>query len=523
MTDKRLFDAAIDRRAFLQKGALGLGMALVASRKASAWGMLDVQGQSSPDVRNAILELKVLIGGKKIVVPGDSSYARTGQPANGSYRNIRPTAIALCQDEDDVVQCVKWCNKHSISPVVRGGGHSYAGYSTTTGLLIDLSELKDIKVDKESGTAVAGGAAQNRHVLAATENSKYFLPVGTCLGVGVGGLVLGGGIGYNTRWAGLTSDSLVSTKIVTASGAVLTASADENSDLFWACRGGAGGSFGVNTSFTFKLKEVPHEDVMYFLLQLEGADNAFSMFSEFNKLMAAPDSRINAVARASAVKEGSGGKRDGIDIMARGQFIGSKRELEDLLTSYPWLKKHWVIEPMPFWDAGRKFVGEAGAQHCFGDISRYAKEPISEKAISQQIELLRKCPGRSTNAIGPSGSMWSLGWVGGEVMNKPGRADTAYVHRGMSTLLRPTCSWPNGEEGVGGELRSWTKEMVAAIAPDTPNESYQNFPNRLIEDWQRQYYAENLGRLIEIKMRYDKDNLFNNAQSIPVTPLEGAG
>ena len=135
------------------------------------------------------------------------------------------------------------------------------------------------------------------------------------------------------------------------------------------------------------------------------------------------------------------------------------------------------------------------------------------KSRLAQIELLVNCPSRSETA---NGSMWSLGWVGGEVINKVGRTETAYVHRQMSTLLRPTCQWPDdAHDSVGKELMKWTDEMIAAIAPKTPNESYQNFPNRLIDDWKKQYYAENLDRLIEVKTKYDKNNLFKNAQSIP--------
>jgi FAD binding domain/Berberine and berberine like len=505
MTEKKFLEATIDRRAFLRKGAIGIGMGLVASSRAMA--LLD-----PGDFKTWISHLRIELGTANVLVHGDPGYATKGEPANGIYRNIRPAAIALCKDKADVANCVRWCKKYGISPVVRGGGHSYAGYSTTKGLLIDLSRLNEIKIDKHAGTAVVGGAALNRDVRKYTENTEYFLPVGTCLGVGVGGLVLGGGIGYNTRWAGLTSDSLISTTVVTASGDELEANANKNSDLFWACRGGAGGSFGINTSFTFELKKVPPGKVMYFRLILEGADNAFNMFTEFNKLMATSESRINAVARATALS----GKRDGIDIMSRGQFIGSSGELEDLLSSYPFLKKHWKVEPMTFWEAAGQFFGEAGEQHCFGDISRYARKPLSDTVISKQIELLRKCPGNLAGDIGPSGSLWSLGWVGGEVMDKFGRRDTAYVHRGeMSTLMRPTCSWPNGDDKMGEELGSWTKEMVELMALETPNESYQNFPNRLIEDWQQQYYAENLARLIEVKTKYDPDNLFNNAQSIP--------
>jgi FAD/FMN-containing dehydrogenase len=103
------------------------------------------------------------------------------------------------------------------------------------------------------------------------------------------------------------------------------------------------------------------------------------------------------------------------------------------------------------------------------------------------------------------------------VVNAVGRTETAYVHRGASTLLRPTIVWPDdAPASVGEELMAWADECIAAVAPHTPNESYQNFPNRRIEDWAEQYYAENLDRLVDVKTAHDPRNLFNNPQSIPV-------
>jgi FAD/FMN-containing dehydrogenase len=535
MTDNRTPEDVINRRAFLRQGGavgVGLGMALDGSTFATASGTPDCRTPSGSDVvpvpPAAISDLRMQLGRAKVLAPEDSAYATAGLPMNGRYRKIRPAVIARCADERDVVTCVKWCNKHGVSPVGRGGGHSYAGYSTTTGLLIDIGGLNSVKVFG-GGRAVVGGAALNRNVYEATNGSLYFLPVGTCLGVGVGGLVLGGGIGYNTRWAGLTSDCLVSTQIVTASGDFLEANRHNNEDLYWACRGAAGGSFGINTSFTFDLKAVPREDITYFRFQGRGADLAARLFDEFHRLMATGVSRLNAVARAQAVKIGAGGPREAIDVMSRGQFIGPQSELLSVLSSFPLLKRSWVMKEMPFWEAANEFNGNPSPSHSFGDISRYANKPVSDAAISKQIELLVKCPSRSdVNDDGPSGSMWSLGWVGGNYMNSRARTETAYVHRNMSTLLRPTCAWPDdaAREGVddapgsvGGDLLAWTEEMIAAIAPETPHESYQNFPNRLIKDWKQQYYAENLDRLMQVKSKYDPGNLFNNAQSIPPKPV----
>jgi hypothetical protein len=105
------------------------------------------------------------------------------------------------------------------------------------------------------------------------------------------------------------------------------------------------------------------------------------------------------------------------------------------------------------------------------------------------------------------------------------RTSTAYVHRGMMTLFRPTSVWPNdAPESVGRALVEWTSEKQDILRPHTPDESYQNFPSRLIDDWQREYYAENFPRLVQVKGKYDPGDLFQNPQSIPpVRPAAGRG
>ena len=111
--------------------------------------------------------------------------------------------------------------------------------------------------------------------------------------------------------------------------------------------------------------------------------------------------------------------------------------------------------------------------------------------------------------------MWFLGWVGGEVVNKFGRTDTAYVHRELPMLLRPTPVWAATDPpSVGDDLLAWTEDVIGVIAPLTPDESYQNFPNRLLPDPLQQYFAENLDRLIDVKTTYDPDNLFQSEQSV---------
>ncbi len=160
------------------------------------------------------------------------------------------------------------------------------------------------------------------------------------------------------------------------------------------------------------------------------------------------------------------------------------------------------------------FASTEGPRHGWGDISRYSRKPLPDHVMAKVADLLANCPSRNADE---NGSMWSLGWVGGPVVGSVGRRETAYVHRDMLTLLRATPVWKiDSSKRVVDGLVGWTDDMIRLIAPHTPNESYQNFPNRGIEDWQKQYYAENFARLVRVKARYDRHDLFRDEQSIPV-------
>jgi FAD/FMN-containing dehydrogenase len=451
----------------------------------------------------------------RLLLPGQEGFRAASVPANGRYRMVTPVAVAQVADEADVVTCVTWCTENGVSPTGRGGGHSYAGFSTTEGLLIDLHRLNSVTVDRASATAVSGGAALNLDFFKALSDGPLVLPGGTCLGVGVGGLVLGGGIGYNTHWAGLTADHLVATRIVTADGQVREVDATNEPDLYWALRGGAGGSFGINTSFTFSLAEIPVADVAWYRFDWYGADAAGAVLAAFDALIGSAPPAFNAVAMAEAIEAVGGDKRAAIHTMSRGQYMGPVDELEDLIAPLraAATPERESVGPRPYWDVARTIATTEPPSHSFGDISRYADAPVPVDAIEDMVDLLVECPSRDDDN---NGSIWSLGWVGGSVMNSIGRTDTAYVHRGMQTLWRPTTVWDDvSNPEVGVALNEWTDAVIAVLEPVTPNESYQNFPNRAIKDWQTAYYAENLERLIDVKTAVDPGDLFHNAQSIP--------
>ncbi|MGO9670624.1 MAG: FAD-binding oxidoreductase [Streptosporangiaceae bacterium] len=499
----------VDRRDFLLAGSAAAGLAALAGARAG-------RSETADAARRAPLDqLRRKLRGR-LLVPGEPGYEAASAPANGRYDAIRPLAVAVCADEHDVVSCVDWARRYRIRPVARGGGHSYAGFSTTSGLLIDLGRFSSVRIDAASGTATLGGGTLNGDLFRALKGGHLFLPVGTCLGVGAGGLTLGGGIGYNTRWAGLTCDHLRSSRIVTAAGDVLDIDAARHGELYWACRGGAGGSFGINTSFTFDLLEVPRKTVSYYLAWWRGAEAATGAFVAFDEILRNAPAAFNAVLLAQAAPVGPAGPREAMWVWTRGQYVGPLDELRDLIR--PMLEAagkpaELDIREVPFWAAQQTFADAPSKPHSFGDISRYAARPLPQHAVQQMIDLVARCPSRAEDA---HGSIWNLGWVGGDVVDSVPRTATAYVHRGMMTLFRPTTVWPSdAPRSVGRGLVEWSEEMMDVLRPHTPDESYQNFPNRLISDWQREYYGENFRRLVRVKSRYDPHDLFRNQQSIP--------
>src|SRR5689334_9301991 len=249
-------DYRFGRRRFLglaaTAGAVAAGATLLGEPVAAAASGVDYEG------------LKRALRGP-LLRPGDAAYPAAAKPYNAALGVRRPAAIARVATVDDVRTCVQRVRGHGVPLAARGGGHSYAGYSTpNSGVVVDLAALKSITV-RSDGTAVVGAGCRLIDVYAALAAHGRALPAGSCPTVGVAGSTLGGGIGVVARAYGLTCDHLKAATVVTADGALHTVDGNHDSDLFWALRGGGGGNGGIVTGFTFGT--VPAPSVTVFTLR----------------------------------------------------------------------------------------------------------------------------------------------------------------------------------------------------------------------------------------------------------------
>ena len=194
----------------------------------------------------------------ELVRPGDQGYEEHRRVWNGSIDRY-PALIARCAGVADVIEAVRFARSHDLLVAVRGGGHSYPGYSVCDGgMVIDLSLMKGIRVDPEARTVRAQAGVLLGELDRETQAFGLAVPAGFISVTGLAGLTLGGGIGFTMRKLGLTIDNLLSVDLITAEGEFVKASEQENADLFWGLRGG-GGNFGIVTEFEFRLNALgPH-------------------------------------------------------------------------------------------------------------------------------------------------------------------------------------------------------------------------------------------------------------------------
>ena len=211
------------------------------------------------EVKMNSMFLKGLTG--EVVTPKDPIYEEARQGWNRAVNKF-PLVIVYCEKKQDVVNAIRWARKHRVEIRIRSGGHHYEGYSTgDCVVVIDISRLNRLKLDKKRNILKMEAGAKNTEVYDFIGSNGYVFPGGTCPTVGVSGFTLGGGWGLSSRLYGLGCDSLIELELVNYEGRLIKANKSCNADLFWACRGAGGGNFGVVVSMTFQLPKPTNSSV----------------------------------------------------------------------------------------------------------------------------------------------------------------------------------------------------------------------------------------------------------------------
>jgi FAD/FMN-containing dehydrogenase len=433
---------------------------------------------------------------------------------NERYDGIRPLAVLRAANAHDVQEAVRWAARNDVPIAARSGGHGYAGYASVRGgLVVDLRRLDGISVNRGAGRATIGPGAQLIDVYNRLARSGATIPAGSCPSVGVGGHALGGGMGLAGRRFGLTCDNVASLQIVTANGQLLRCDADTNPDLYWACRGGGGGNFGIVTSFRMKTHPVGSASWYFASFPWASASAALAAWQQL-----APDttSRLTSIFTMST---GSGSPT----VTSIGQYFGSVSQLRALVrplssvagarlstgsSGYFSLMKRWAgcaDQSTASCHTTGTAPGGQLPRARFAAKSDYVAKPLSSAGRAAFIGAIERRQGNGSGAL-------LLDAYGGAI-NQVAADATAFVHRDVMFGIQELAYFGSGGQS---QALSWLQSTHSALRPYTTGAGYQNYIDPTLANWQKAYYGANYDRLVEVKQRYDPDRVFSFAQAIGI-------
>ena len=449
-----------------------------------------------------------------MLLPGGEEFKALAQPNNLRYASRLPAGIARCQNAQDVSQSILWAKQHGVHLIARSGGHSYAGYSTTRGLMIDLSLINQTQFDPVTGIVTMGGGIRNNNLYAALQQANVTITHGRCSGVGGAAFVLGGGIGFNMRRFGLACDQMVETEIVTADGSIVTANATENPDLFWACAGAGGGNFGINTSF--KLQTFPTDEVTVF--NIIWNSNPESVYSALLTALQAGPQTLGTRVGLNAVTPEQFASGTDVTITLLGQLVGTPAELAEILAPVYQIATpaSSTIQQMAYWPAQTEFLLEPGQPNRYQEKSGFFVGVPDAQAIDIAFSFARKWPGTSEKA-------GMVLFQTGQQVNAVAYDATAFVYRNSDWLMTIVLDWgANDRQTILQENFEWQANFYAAMRQFTIG-AFVNFVDPTLDNSQQEYSGSNLPRLESIKATVDPHQVFRFPESIRPSRASSSG
>ena len=456
---------------------------------------------------------------RPVLRPGQNGFASTAQLYNPRFdRAAAPAAVARCAEEKDVVNCVRFAAATGVPFALRGGGHSYGGWSRLPGLVADLRPLSSVAVDTSAGVARIGAGAQLIDVYEALGARGVALAGGSCPTVGITGLALGGGLGVLNRAYGLTCDAIRSVRIVTADGNARTVDPGHDPDLFWALRGGGGGSFGAVTSLTMAVRPAPTVHIYYLAFDYAHAAQVVDAWQRWVpsrpkqlwttcKLLAdVAHGRMLCVVAGTWI--GSPGSLDGqLSSLLRGLPSPTSRSSDTL----PYAQAMLFEAGCSTGSSASSCVSHALApaqRQAFAASSSIVDAAMPSAAIDAGVEQARA--GMEVPGVIEAGVSFDA--LGGAVADVAPAA-TAVAFRHALATAQYTATWASGQTPPAAfdrYIHSFRQTMTRWLGTG----AYVNYADAGIANWGQAYWGENYARLQQVKKQYDPHQLFTFAQAV---------
>lgn len=443
----------------------------------------------------------------EVCLPCDPDY--DAERAQNPLYPVRPQAIVLCAAFEDVRACLAFSAKYDLWVMPRAGRHSAAGFSTNTGLVIDVSRISYAVVDPERRTARVGAGTSFGVLNAQLDLYRLHVPGGTCADVCVAGFMMGGGYGFTSRELGMGCDSIIGALVMLADGRVVVANAHRNADLFWAIRGGTGANFGVLLELTFKLEPIwelfgyaiswPLADAPQVLEALESRYMRGDTDAKVGYLCVLTTLKSERVLTILGTYHGT--EAEGRRALAPLVGIGKPTWLLAECGAYAYLNDALLnVLPGPG-DAGTFEIKEA----------HYVSRKVDVPRWKVMCDAFAKTP----NAY----NIVCIEPYGGAINLRP-KLWSAFVHREVAmdffvdAFWNP--AWKDSPDQAGAQ--AFLDAMMASMAPAFDTFVYQNYPRREMPDFRWAYWGDGFPSLLFVKEKYDPKNVFHFEQSVTPYP-----
>lgn len=460
-------------------------------------------------------ELRRAIDGD-VIVAGSPAFDALPRPFNSRFDDATPQAVVRCMSTGDVAETVSFIQRHGLGSATRSGGHCFAGRSTTSGILIDVTPIRFVSVSDD--VVRIGAGARLGEVYLGTMAHDLTIPGGTCPSVGIAGLTLGGGLGILGRRYGVTSDRLVGARVVLADGRTVECDEHHDEELFWALRGAGTGHFGVVTDLVFRPVPAPAATSFHLTWPFPHAASVARAWMGWSPV--APDELA-----ASMVVTASADPEEAPSVEVFGTLLGTRsdarEQLADLMAGVEVDPISTFLEEMSYGDTLRYWGARAGerledpraepeSRGIHMVKSEFFARPLPPDAISALLDHVAQ--GRIT---GQSRELDFSPWGG--AYNRMRADATAFVHRDPLFWVKHAAVVDADESAAErADAHGWVTRSWGTVHRWGTGRVFPNFPDPDLDDWGHAYYGTNYERLLDVKTRYDPENVFRFPQSLPV-------